>query len=57
MTPLLFVLATVLALGDRTPAAQELSDMFAYRAQDLAALRKGFAQPLPEARPWVYWFW
>jgi sialidase-1 len=38
-------------------AAQELPDIFAYRAQDLAALRKGFAQSPPEAQPWVFWFW
>ena len=34
-----------------------LPDTFSYRANDLAALRQGFAQPPREAGPRVYWFW
>ena len=34
-----------------------LPDIFSYRANDLATLRQGFAQPPREAGPWVYWFW
>jgi hypothetical protein len=32
-----------------------LPDIFSYRANDLVALRQGFAQAPREAGPWVYW--
>ncbi len=35
----------------------ELPTADAYRADDIAALRAGFANPPREAGPWVYWFW
>ena len=47
----------VLFTAQLSGAAQELPSIFSYRAQDLAALRQGFAQPPREAAPWVYWFW
>jgi hypothetical protein len=47
----------VLFTAQLAGAAQELPDILSYRAQDLAALRKGFAQPPREVAPWVYWFW
>ena len=37
-------------------AAQELPNIFSHRAQNLAALRQGFAQPPREAGPWAFWF-
>ncbi|HOW63808.1 MAG TPA: hypothetical protein P5186_10910 [Candidatus Paceibacterota bacterium] len=34
-----------------------LPNIFSYRANDMASLRQGFAQPPREADPWIYWFW
>jgi hypothetical protein len=55
--PLSLVITALVAVGNQAPAAQELPDIFSYRAQDLAALRQGFAQPPAPARPWAHWFW
>jgi len=57
MKKVALVLTALVALGSRALVASELRDIFACRAQDVAALRKGFAQPPREAQPWVYWFW
>jgi hypothetical protein len=43
--------------GPWSSSSASLPDIFSYRANDLVALRKGFAQPPREAGPWVYWFW
>jgi hypothetical protein len=51
------LVSAALVTAQLAGAAQELPDIFGYRAQDVAALREGFAQPPREARPWVYWFW
>lgn len=53
----LFLALTALLTGQIVSAAPEWPDIFSYRANDLATLRKGFAQPPREAGPWVYWFW
>jgi hypothetical protein len=48
---------TILLTGQMGGAAAESPDLVSGRAQDLATLRQGFAQPPREAGPWVYWFW
>ena len=48
---------TILLTGQMVGAAAEWPDLVSGRAQDLATLRQGFAQPPREAGPWVFWFW
>ena len=45
------------ALWAISGSAAPLPDIYSYRANDLATLRQGFAQPPREAGPWVIWFW
>jgi len=38
-------------------ADTHLPDPYAYRANTVNELRRGFANPPKQAGPWVYWFW
>ena len=54
---LVATLALFCTVGPHPCQAGPLPDIFSYRAQNLAELRRGFSQPPIEARPWVIWFW
>jgi hypothetical protein len=47
--------APAVPVASRTES--KLPPVYAYRAEDLETLRRGFATPPREAGPWVYWFW
>ena len=44
-------------LGPNACQTAPLPDVFSYRPESIAELRRGFSHPPIEARPWVIWFW
>jgi len=57
-----FCVLTAIAAFARSIMAEESATSLSrvsipYRAENLDALRRGFAQPPQGAGPWVYWFW
>ena len=53
----LCLLGPFVTTADADENGPKLPPIYSYRAEDIASLRKGFANPPREAGPWVYWFW
>ncbi len=51
------LLAALLLTVPLPAAERDFSTAVAYRANDIASLRSGFAEPPRQAGPWVYWIW
>ena len=57
MAVVAILVSTAINAAEQQPSASTLPAIYAYRAENVASLRKGFANPPREAGPWVYWFW